>query len=105
MLSSRERLDEIWRFNESGVMDSATATSSSKKTQEDYFVPIMSKTSISNDMLVIALEGSSLKNHLPDVRWGYPDGSFTTVPFTFQIFDYARVGSRYGWKLRQENTI
>ncbi len=70
-------LEEIWRFNEDGVMDSATPTDFSKLTQEDFFVPIMSKTKISRDMLVIALEGTALKKHLPEVRWG------TTVPFTF----------------------
>ena len=70
-------LEEIWRFNEDGVMDSATPTDLSKLTQADYFVPIMSETRISKDMLVIALEGTALKKHLPEVRWG------STVPFSF----------------------
>lgn len=50
--------------------------------QSDYFVPILDKTRITDDMMVLAIEGTSLKTKLPEVRWG------SKVPFTFQILDF-----------------
>ena len=45
-------------------------------------MPIPNKTQITEDMLVIAIEGTSLKENLPEVRGG------SEVPFYFQIIDY-----------------
>ena len=42
----------------------------------------MDKTRITDDMMVLAIEGTSLKQKLPEVRWG------SKVPFTFQILDF-----------------
>lgn len=51
-------------------------------SKDDYFVPIPTKTKITEDMLVIAIEGTSLKENLPELRGG------SDVPFYFQIIDY-----------------
>jgi len=47
--------------------------------------------------LVIAIEGTSLKPKLPEVRWG------SKVPFWFQILDYDVVTK--AWTIRQRNTV
>ena len=49
-------------------------------------------------MLVIAIEGTSLKALLPEIRWG------STLPFYFQILDYT--GAPYNaWRIRQRNIV
>jgi len=64
-------------------------TAESKKTSDSYFIPIKSKTTISEDRLVFALEGSSLKLNLPAIR------ANSKVPFRFQMLDYnVQTGSR-----------
>ena len=45
-------------------------------------MPIPSVTEITEDRLVIGIEGTSLKEQLPELRGG------STVPFYFQIVDY-----------------
>lgn len=73
----------MWHFNRStGVLESSEDLDTSLKTKDDYWIPIKSLTSISEDRLVIAVEGTSLKPNLPDVRSG------SKVPFWFQIMDY-----------------
>ena len=64
----------------------------SDKGSDEFFVPIMDKSSISEDRLFISIEGSSLKPLLPEVRWG------SKVPFYFQIVGY-EPGKRQ-WILR-----
>lgn len=78
-----QKLEEIWKFDaNSGKLNSVEATGDSLMPQSDYFVPIMDKTRITDDMMVLAIEGTSLKQKLPEVRWG------SKVPFTFQILDF-----------------
>ena len=72
-----------WKFDStSGKLASVTETGDSEQPASKYFVPIKDKTQIAEDMLVIAIEGTSLKKLLPEVRWGL------TLPFYFQILDF-----------------
>ena len=74
----KEQHETEWKFNETtGQLESHDQTSDSVKGDDLYFVPIVDKTSISEDRLVIALEGTSMKQLLPEIRWG------TTLPFYF----------------------
>lgn len=57
-------------------------------------MPIPSVTEISEDRLVIGIEGTSLKEQLPELRGG------SQVPFYFQIIDF--VPSLGGLILRQK---
>ena len=78
---SEQHISE-WTFDAEGLIDTVTPTEKSKVPAEAYFVPIKGKTQISEDRLVFALEGSSLKELLPAIRGN------STVPFRFQILDY-----------------
>lgn len=72
-----QKHEAIWKFASTGELESVTQTNDSVLTDAEYFVPIKSISKIANDMLVIGLEGTSLKQRLPEVRWG------SKVPFTF----------------------
>lgn len=61
-------------------------------------MPIKKDSSISEDRLVIAIEGISLKKNLPEIRGGL------RLPFYFQILDY-EPNPLNAWKLRQRNIV
>ena len=65
-----------------GQLLSNDETIDSSGDSDEFFVPIKAKSSISEDRLVIAIEGSSLKPLLPEVRWG------ARLPIYLQIIDY-----------------
>lgn len=48
----------LWTFDANGKLNTSNDTAESSKTKDDYFVPIKTKTSISQDMLIIAIEGT-----------------------------------------------
>lgn len=64
--------------------------SDTKKTSDDYWVPIKGDSKIEEDRLVIAMEGVSLKTNLPEIRGG------SKIPIRFQIVDYdpVNIGGR-----------
>ena len=79
----KEQHETEWKFDETtGQLISDLETSGSVKGSDEYFVSIKDKSSISEDRLVISIEGTSLKQNLPEIRWG------TKLPFYFQILDY-----------------
>lgn len=72
-----------WLFDRAtGVLNSANDTFDSLKPKNDYWIPVQWATTISNDRLVISVEGTSLKQYLPEVRGG------SKVPFYFQFIDF-----------------
>ena len=91
------KFQNSWAFNSAGYLDKVTKSGDSVLTDADYWVPIKPKTTISEDRLVIAIEGSSLKTKLPEVRWG------SKVPFTFQILDYSLETT--AWIIRMRETV
>ena len=87
-----------WTFDhDTGYLDTFADNEDTIKSKDPYFVPIQSKTVITEDMLVIAIEGTSLKENLPELRAG------STVPFYFQIIDYNLENA--GYMLRQRFDI
>ena len=75
--------DSTWVFDRvTGQLVSYDDEPNSVKGKDDYFVPLTEYSYINSDTLVFAIEGSSLKRHLPDIR-----GS-SEIPFMFQIVDY-----------------
>lgn len=63
----------------------------------DYFIPVKDKTKIQEDMLVVVLEGTSLKTNLPELRAG------SELPIHFQFIDTkVSDGARV---IRQRNEI
>ena len=58
----------------------------------------MKDSSVSEDRLVIAFEGVSLKKKLPEIRQG------TEIPFYFQILDFEPAPIS-AWTIRQRETV
>ena len=80
-----------WKFaRDTGILSEWSDNDQSLKNKDDYFVPIPELSRISEDMLIIALEGSSLKLNLPDVR----GGSTGTLRFQLVDFDLTIPGRR-----------
>ena len=72
-----------WVYSrDTGILQSYDDLDDSLVDKSQYFVPVPDKCSISEDMLIFTLEGSSLKIDLPDIRMS------SKIPFTFQIVDY-----------------
>ena len=72
-----------WKFaRDTGLLSESADNDQSLNTNDGYFVPIPELSSISENQLVIALEGSSLKPNLQDVRGG------STGTLRFQIVDF-----------------
>ena len=78
-----------WTFNASGYLDTYEDNEKTILSKDDYFVPIPSLTQITEDKLVIAIEGTSLKENLPEIRGG------SEVPFYFQIIDKEEDAGKY----------
>ena len=86
-----------WTFDSNnGTLASWNMTSSSKKSSDDFWVPVPDKCLITDDLLILTIEGNSLKQNLPDLRAG------SKFPITFQIINFDTVIQ--GYVLRQKFT-
>ena len=74
---------EKWTFSSTGELASQTPENlpGSTKTEDDYFVVLKDKTSLTDDMLILSFEGNSLNTSLPEVRFG------KEITLTFMILD------------------
>ena len=72
-----------WKFDRAtGILTSWEEMSDSLVSMDEYWVPVGPKTMITDDRLVIVVEGISLKPYLPDVR------GQTKIPIRMQIVDF-----------------